>query len=118
MTRVRQIWTFWAYGWTNPEVTRVTTGRVTRGTDDVSKLRDRDDIQMMTWQVTGHTEADVASDVDQLLVDTWHRLVKCKVPHGPIKGCHVAPRYWLMVLFKICGGPWGFEPGPPHRATP
>jgi hypothetical protein len=32
MTRVRQIWTFWAYGWTNPEVTRVTTGRVTRGT--------------------------------------------------------------------------------------
>jgi hypothetical protein len=23
---------FWAYGWTNPEVTRVTTGRVTRGT--------------------------------------------------------------------------------------
>jgi hypothetical protein len=24
-----------AYGWTYPEVTRVTTGRVTRGTDDV-----------------------------------------------------------------------------------
>jgi hypothetical protein len=23
---------FWAYGWTNPEVTRVTTGRVTCGT--------------------------------------------------------------------------------------
>jgi len=22
---------FWAYGWTNPEVTRVTTGRVTCG---------------------------------------------------------------------------------------
>jgi hypothetical protein len=22
---------FWAYGWTNPEVTHVTTGRVTRG---------------------------------------------------------------------------------------
>jgi hypothetical protein len=22
---------FWAYGWTNPEVTRVTTGRVTHG---------------------------------------------------------------------------------------
>jgi hypothetical protein len=27
---------FLVYGWTNPEVTRVTTGRVTRGTDDVS----------------------------------------------------------------------------------
>jgi hypothetical protein len=27
---------FLAYGWTNPEVTRVTTGRVTRGRDDVS----------------------------------------------------------------------------------
>jgi hypothetical protein len=27
---------FLAYGWTNPEVTRVTTGRVTRGTGDVS----------------------------------------------------------------------------------
>jgi hypothetical protein len=26
----------WAYGWTNPEVTHVTTVRVTRGTDDVS----------------------------------------------------------------------------------
>jgi hypothetical protein len=25
-----------AYSWTNPEVTRVTTVRVTRGTDDVS----------------------------------------------------------------------------------
>jgi hypothetical protein len=25
-----------AYGWTYPEVTRVTTGRVTRGTDDVA----------------------------------------------------------------------------------
>jgi hypothetical protein len=36
MTRVRQIWHFLAYGWTNPEVTRVTTGRVTRGTGDVS----------------------------------------------------------------------------------
>jgi hypothetical protein len=27
---------FWAYSWANPKVTRVTTGRVTRGTDDVS----------------------------------------------------------------------------------
>jgi hypothetical protein len=26
----------WAYSWTYPEVTRVTTGRVTCGTDDVS----------------------------------------------------------------------------------
>jgi hypothetical protein len=25
-----------AHGWANPKVTRVTTGRVTRGTDDVS----------------------------------------------------------------------------------
>jgi hypothetical protein len=29
---------FLAYGWTNPEVTRVTTGRVTRGRDDVSSV--------------------------------------------------------------------------------
>ena len=28
--------TFLARSWTNPKVTRVTTGRVTRGTDDVS----------------------------------------------------------------------------------
>jgi hypothetical protein len=32
---------FLARTWTNPGVTRVTTGRVTRGTDDVSR---------MTWQ--------------------------------------------------------------------
>jgi hypothetical protein len=28
---------FLAYGWTNPEVTRVTTGRVTRGIGDVNR---------------------------------------------------------------------------------
>jgi hypothetical protein len=30
---------FLAHSWTNPGVTRVTTGRVTRGTDDVSIVR-------------------------------------------------------------------------------
>jgi hypothetical protein len=39
VTRGRQIWPF-GYGWTNVEVTRVTTHRVTRGTltssDDVA----------------------------------------------------------------------------------
>jgi hypothetical protein len=39
----------WAYSWTYPEVTRVTTGRVTRGTDDVSSLRVR---------MTGSTACD------------------------------------------------------------
>jgi hypothetical protein len=24
-----------------------------------------------------------------------------KVPRGPVKGCHVAPRDWLLVLCKI-----------------
>jgi hypothetical protein len=36
--------TFLARSWTNPKVTRVTTGRVTRGTDDVSSLRGSDDV--------------------------------------------------------------------------
>jgi hypothetical protein len=41
----------WAYGWTYPEVTRVTTVRVTRGTDDVSSLRVDDmAVQKMTCQ--------------------------------------------------------------------
>ena len=35
---------FLARSWTNPKVTRVTTGKVTRGTDDVSSLRGSDDV--------------------------------------------------------------------------
>jgi hypothetical protein len=47
-----------AYGWTYPEVTRVTTGRVTCGTDDVAQMmwqvteRTIDEVAWMTWQVT------------------------------------------------------------------
>jgi hypothetical protein len=37
------------------------------------------------------------------------------VPRGPIMGCHVAPRYWLIVLFvKMYWSPWGSAPEPPH----
>jgi hypothetical protein len=31
-----------------------------------------------------------------------------RVPRGPVKGCHVAPHYWLLVLIKNLDWP-GFE---------
>jgi hypothetical protein len=44
---------------------------------------------------------------NQWLTRGIHRLV-VKVPRGPVKGCHVAPRDWFMVMCKIL---WtGFEP--------
>jgi hypothetical protein len=33
-----------------------------------------------------------------------------KVPRGPVVGCHVAPRHWLVVLFKIVFAWWGVKP--------
>jgi len=44
---------FWAYGWTNPEVIPVTTGRVTRG---------------IFW-LDGMNESSV---------NTWHALIGCE----------------------------------------
>jgi hypothetical protein len=83
---------FLARTWTNPGVTRVTTGRVTRGTDDVSRMRGSDDVALrayvvrmtctMTWQMTW---------ANQMLTRGIHWL-DVKVPRGPITGCHVAPQ--------------------------
>jgi hypothetical protein len=42
-------------------------------------------------------------------------LVKDWVPRGPIMHCHVAPRYWLIVICKMYWSPWGSTPGPPHH---
>jgi hypothetical protein len=37
---------------------------------------------------------------NQELTRVMIRLVG-KVPRGPIKGCHVAPHYWLLVICKF-----------------
>jgi hypothetical protein len=42
---------FWAYGWTNPEVTRVTTGRVKCG-----KVMSAADVADLHGMLTGRTE--------------------------------------------------------------
>jgi hypothetical protein len=51
-----------AYGWTYPEVTRVTTERVTRGTGDVAR---------MTWKVTRQVvrTVDVVEDMGESEAD-------------------------------------------------
>ena len=46
---------FLAYGWTNPEVTRVTTGRVTRG-----RVTSAADVADLRGMMTGSYRSDVA----------------------------------------------------------
>jgi hypothetical protein len=75
---------FLVYGWTNPEVTRVTTGRVTRGTgwrqqrtaDDVVVLTGRtaDDVAWVTWQLTERTARWRVIMTERTEV-TWQRRV-------------------------------------------
>jgi hypothetical protein len=42
--------------------------------------------------------------------DTWQFLDNDWVPRGPIMGCHVAPQYWLVVLFVKSFGVHGVRP--------
>jgi hypothetical protein len=93
-----------AYDRTSYEVTRVTTHRVTRG-----RLTSSDDVaadRAYGWaDAAGHVavrqndrwRTDMAHTWanDRPTRGTFHWLVR--VPRGPVKGCHVAPHFWLMV---------------------
>jgi hypothetical protein len=68
--------------------------------DDVAS----DDMAKSSWLLKAN---DVLTH-GSFLVNDW-------VPHGPIVGCHVAPRYWLIVICKMYWSPWGSTPGHPHR---
>jgi hypothetical protein len=47
----------------------------------------------------------IGSIVANMDCDTWHFGANDRVPRGPIKGCHVAPRVWTIWSFiKIYGG--------------
>jgi hypothetical protein len=67
------------------------------------------------WQ---YGRVDMAGTwANQQLTHGIHRLVG-KVPRGPVKGCHVAPHDWLLVMCIKFGLAWpGVEPVTSRQAN-
>jgi hypothetical protein len=99
--------------WTNREVTRVTTERVTHGTlVHVAGI-----VNMLTWQkqVATRQWIDWVMMVDQSLVDTWHALGKWGGAMWPRRGLPHGTPSLVTMLKKILWSSWGSTPRPVCR---